>query len=416
MKKTGQVAKNAKKGPVEQLNQSKPAPKGKVGKAKAGGKNKIDAKPLTPAKKIKVEEEHDEVDEEDEDSGADLMDAVKTENDALENETDEDANAAAGGEDSDSDEEDDAKNQQNENSDDDGPTEEPIEKKKQDGPQQKKKALNNPENRDRRIYVRRLHPNTIEAQVKEYFSKCGEIESIDLMKGQRLKKDAVIVFKDAASIPEAVKLHNTILNDATILVEHAESPRPKSDEQRSIIMINSEGLTKLEGSVIVDIFSNCGKIENLNVVCEKNVLAYITFEEPSAVPKALELNDTTQNGIKVEVNLYKSKAKAQKTKVFVKNIANGVSEEDLTKMFQVCGNVVNVSLRRNNATLATAIIEFEDQDGYCKAFLMHEEKLRGRSLFIEPFSLPRKFGPNKGKRPAGQKWKGGPPQKVQKNN
>lgn len=416
MKRKNQVAKNAKNGTVELQHSTNAVPKTEANKLNNKNlvnkkKNKIEQKILAPAKEIKVESN---TEDDDDDSGADLMETVT--NDVLQNsdldEEDSDANVS---------EDSDENNETNEeNSDDEAPVEKAIEKKPKHNHQQGK----NVETRDRRIYIRRLNVDTTEEQVKEHFSRCGEIESVKVSKAPRLKNDAVMVFKNPASISEALKLHNTILNDSNILVEHAESPRTKSDEQRSIILMNTDGYTKLEASVIEEIFSKFGKIESLNVVCEKNVLAYLVFEDAKAIPKAMELNGTTANGLKIAVNLYKSKPKLQKTKVFVKNIASGVTEDDLRGLFQACGNVVKVSLKNNNATLATAIVEFEDQDGYCKAFLLHEEKLRGRSLFIEPFSVPKKFGGQtkgqhfggnkKGKRPAQQKWAGGSAQKRQK--
>ncbi|TMW48931.1 hypothetical protein DOY81_005996 [Sarcophaga bullata] len=238
------------------------------------------------------------------------------------------------------------------------------------------------ESRQRTVYVKYLKLHTTEDQVREHFAGCGEIERCKVVSKSKITF-SYVTFTEKESVKSALKLHNSVLNGGTVAVYECKPdkivPLGQRDQKLIIMLRNKQHLEALEGATLEKIFSKCGQIDHMEVVCGKNILAFIVFKNEQAVEKALELNGKTEEGVELEVEKYDGNKK--KTCIHVSNIHPSCTLEDLKNHFSVAGEFKSVILRKG-----FAIIYFQDTDGYCKSFLLDESYIKKQMIFVEPLS------------------------------
>lgn len=177
---------------------------------------------------------------------------------------------------------------------------------------------------ERTVHVNGLNVRLNEDMIKSHFAGCGEIEKINLFRKKTIAF-AFVTYKSKEMAVEALKMHNTVLAGNTITVKACVNKEditpPQRDPKRTIALRNSMDLKGIEGSLLESIFSKCGEIESMDVICRKSALAFITFTNEEAVEEAHKLNGTTENGLLLEVAPYNPDM--AKTSVFVSNVGKG---------------------------------------------------------------------------------------------
>lgn len=179
-------------------------------------------------------------------------------------------------------------------------------------------------NQERTVHVKGLSTKIIESKLRTHFGEFGEIEKVHLIK-KRTVAFAFILYRTKEMAIKALKLHNTVLGENTISVKACvnkeEMGPPTRDPKLTIIVKNCEDLKAVEGSRLEAIFSKCGEIDNMDVICRKSALAFITFTTEEAVAEAHKLNGKTEEGLLLEIAPFDpDKAK---TSIFVSNVARG---------------------------------------------------------------------------------------------
>ncbi|XP_011194874.2 DNA-binding protein modulo [Zeugodacus cucurbitae] len=238
------------------------------------------------------------------------------------------------------------------------------------------------ESKSRTIYVKNLKAGTTQDEVNSHFANCGAIESVKVItRGQN--SFSFVCFENESAVPAALKLHNSILNDSNIWVLKSDQQFKEmtKDPQRTILLKNNTNLTNFESSKLEAIFSKVGEVETYSILCKKNVLAFITFKDQKAAKKALKLNGTSAQGIDLEIEEYKVITPKNKSSIFIQNLKQGVTEEEIRELFASTGPIESVNIINN-----FAIVKFEDTESFCKAFLLNESYLRGQIIFLEPYS------------------------------
>ncbi|XP_065372473.1 DNA-binding protein modulo [Calliphora vicina] len=242
------------------------------------------------------------------------------------------------------------------------------------------------ESRERSVYVRYLKAGTTEDQLRAHFEGCGEMERVKLV-NKFNTTFGFVTFTDTSSKEAALKLHNSVLNDVNIGVcENNENPTQVGqlyDEKLTVMVKNKQSFECVEVAKLESIFSKCGEIESMDIVCKKNVLAFITYKTEQAAQKALKLNGKTEQGIELESELYNPFNK--KTAIYISNLPKECTEEDLTKCFSRAGEITNIVHKGGYA-----IIRFVDSDAYCKSFLFNESFIKKQMIFVEPHSIRKK--------------------------
>ena len=228
------------------------------------------------------------------------------------------------------------------------------------------------------IFVKNMKKDTTEADVRKYFADCGDIEILTVIckKGSAF---AFVTFSDPESAQAALKLHHSTLNGKTIGV-YMRGDEGHKDPQRTIFLKNLQHVDNFPVETLENIFGKFGEIEDIDIVCMKNILAFITFKNAASAKKALKLSGSTQDDLEIEIGQFEVATKSMNT-VFMFNVKPGVEEKDICEFFANTGEIASIFIKTG-----FAIIKFKDSDGFCKSFLLNESELGGQSVFLEPYS------------------------------
>lgn len=177
---------------------------------------------------------------------------------------------------------------------------------------------------DRSIHVRNISVETTEGQIRELFETCGEIESLKMS----IAKDgetlvAFIKFTKMAALQEALKLQYTVLNNSNIRVfaYNVYNEKNQYHEDLTIMLRNKQDLKSIEISKLKSIFSKCGEIDYVEIICKRNVLAFITFKTKEAAEKALKMSGETAEDVALDIEAYSPLKKW--TSIHVVNVPKG---------------------------------------------------------------------------------------------
>lgn len=190
----------------------------------------------------------------------------------------------------------------------------------------KKEKNVKPENIFKRtVHLKNLNSKTTEDDIREHFANCGNIENVKIIAKKNFTY-GFIVFEKTECVQPALKLHNSVLNNATIKVYERSIGKTnievKRDPNLTILLRNTQQLKCIEGKKLEKIFEKCGEVDLLDIMCKKNVLAFVTFKTKDAAEKAFKMDGQVVQGIELAVEQYSTEKR--KTSVFVAHLPHGM--------------------------------------------------------------------------------------------
>jgi Tfp pilus assembly major pilin PilA len=134
-----------------------------------------------------------------------------------------------------------------------------------------------------KIVVKNLSFNSTVDGIRDHFSSCGEVKSVDLLlaKSGRSRGIADINFMDAASVDAALRLHESILDGRAIHVERwmpdalqiAKPPLTSSEEslptEKLTVFISRVSLSLSEDALKEFLVASCGEIADIKLAIDK---------------------------------------------------------------------------------------------------------------------------------------------------
>ncbi|EDV52900.1 DNA-binding protein modulo [Drosophila erecta] len=273
---------------------------------------------------------------------------------------------------------------------------------------------NKEENNERTVVVGLIGPNVTKEDLKTFFEKVAPVEAVTFS-ANRLNPKAFVRLASVDDIPKVLKLHSTELFSRFITVRRPLQQQSISRTSELTLVVENVGKHESYSSDTLEkIFKKFGDVEEIDVVCSKGVLAFVTFKQSDAATKALaQLDGKTVN--KVEWKVHRFVRSSSGRAILVTNLTSGATEADLRKVFNESGEIESIKMLGQKA-----VVKFKDDDGFCKSFLANESIVNNAPIFIEPNSLlkhrllrkrlasghahgPRKFQkdakPNFGKKP-----------------
>lgn len=230
----------------------------------------------------------------------------------------------------------------------------------------------------------------------------------------RLMPRAFVRLASVDDIPKALKLHSTELFSRFITVRRVSQESISRTSELTLVVENVGKHESYSSDALEKIFKKFGDVEEIDVVCSKAVLAFVTFKQSDAATKALaQLDGKTVN--KFEWKLHRFERSTSGRAILVTNLTSDATEADLRKVFNDSGEIESIIMLGQKA-----VVKFKDDEGFCKSFLANESIVNNAPIFIEPNSLlkhrllkkrlaigqtraPRKFQkdtkPNFGKKP-----------------
>ncbi|ESO12523.1 hypothetical protein HELRODRAFT_159077 [Helobdella robusta] len=204
----------------------------------------------------------------------------------------------------------------------------------------------------RTVFVGNVSLNSTKKDLENHFKSCGKIESVRLRsvpiaslekpkKVLVIKKDfhpklktsnAYIVFQDAYSVSEALKLNNMELDGFHLRVDSASS---KTHQNKSSIFIGNLRFDADEES-LRKFFEVCGEINYVRVVRDKYTrmgkgFAYINFKDSSSVDLALTMDGQEFCNRPLRINRSISKSKKVKKPESSKTLNGAAAKKGYTK-------------------------------------------------------------------------------------
>ncbi|XP_022896122.1 polyadenylate-binding protein 8-like [Olea europaea var. sylvestris] len=216
------------------------------------------------------------------------------------------------------------------------------------------------------LYVGDLDPNLTESELKEVFSQKGDVISVKVCMDHTTERSlgyGYVNFSNPQDAERALKeLNFTNLNGKPIRISY--SNRDSSSRRNSAANIFVKNLDiAIDNKVLYEIFSLFGNVVSSKVETDvsgqSKGYGFVQYDTEEAAQKAIEQNGMLLNGKEVYVGHFVSKQERENktnfTNVFVKNMSESITEEDMKKIFGEFGSI-------------TSMVVMRDEDGNSKCF------------------------------------------------
>jgi nucleolin len=169
---------------------------------------------------------------------------------------------------------------------------------------------------------------------------------------------------------------------------------------------------------IEDFFNDCGSIENVNVLKDRDGrskgIAFVKFNNKDSLNKAIAKNGQDFGGRDIVVqaatpkgdrpaggdrDTRRSGGDPTSTSVFVGNLSYNTTENALRDLFEGCGDVSNVRIAKDQdgRPRGFAHIDFADNEGASNAIRKSGSDIDGRSIRVDFSNGPKSGGAGGGR-------------------
>ncbi|KAH8357430.1 hypothetical protein KR084_001313 [Drosophila pseudotakahashii] len=233
---------------------------------------------------------------------------------------------------------------------------------------------------ERTVVVSLFGPKVTTEELKASFEKVAPVESVSIS-SNRFNPKAFVRLASVDDIPKVLKLHSTELYSRFITVRPVSLKNALKTPEITLVVENLSKHESYSADALEKIFKKFGDVEDLDVVCSKTVLAFVTFKQAEAATKALaQLQGKTINNLELKLQRFERSSSGKA--ILVTNLSPDTTEGDLREVFNKSGEIESVQLLKNKA-----VVKFTSEDGFCKSFLANETVIHKLPIFIEPNSL-----------------------------
>ncbi|WOK96872.1 polyadenylate-binding protein 2-like isoform X4 [Canna indica] len=250
------------------------------------------------------------------------------------------------------------------------------------------------------LYVGDLHPGVTEPQIFELFSQIGPVVSVRLCQDLDTHRSLGYAYVNYSNPSDAVMaldvLNFTPLNNKPIRIMY--SNRDPSIRKSGAANIFIKNLDKTLGNkALHEIFSSFGNILSCKVATDASGQSkgygFVQFEQEEAAQNAINsLNGMLINDKQVFVGPFVRKQEREnsidKTKfcnVFVKNLSESTTKEDLENVFGKYGNITSavVMTEEDGKSKCFGFVNFEDPDDAARAVLeLNGQKFDDKEWYV----------------------------------
>jgi len=246
------------------------------------------------------------------------------------------------------------------------------------------------------LYTGDLDPSVSEAQLYELFNQFGHVVSIRVCRDLITRRSlgyAYVNFANTADARQAMEMLNYApLNGKPMRIMYSQ--RDPSQRKSGVGNIFIKNLDKsIDNKELHDTFAQFGNITSAKIMSDGSGVSkgfgFVQFDSEEAATKAIEkvhgklLRDKV---VYVAPFVRRSDRSADKDgkfcNIYVKNIPEETSEEDLKKLFEEVGETTSVAIMKDAETGKSkgfGFINYEDPDAAAKAV----EKFDGHAISEE---------------------------------
>ncbi|XP_017872849.1 PREDICTED: DNA-binding protein modulo [Drosophila arizonae] len=242
-------------------------------------------------------------------------------------------------------------------------------------------AYNKNELNERTVVVGLIGATVTREQIIAHFQGCGEIETVNFSNNRALPS-AYVRFASVSSVPKALKLQDSKLNNRFITVrQEAQKNKSIKSPACTLTLMNTGNHESYKTESIEKIFKKHGEIVDIDTVCTRTILAFVTYKTAEQAEKAQKnLNGKKVNDLDIKLESFQYSSSPRS--IVVTNVAPGVEEQHLNEIFSEAGEIESIKMLPYRA-----VIKFSSEDGFCKSFLFNERLVQGQPIFLEPNSI-----------------------------
>lgn len=252
------------------------------------------------------------------------------------------------------------------------------------------------------LYVGELHSDVTEAMLYEIFSQIGTISSIRVCRDAITRRSlgyAYVNFHHTGDCERALELLNfmPIRGQPCRLMWSQRDPALRRSGVGNVFIKNLD--KSIDNKALHDTFSAFGNILSCKVVCdergESKGFAFVHFETREAAEEAIaKVNGMLLMGVKVFVGFHIPKKerfsslaeqRASFTNVFVKNLAETVTLEQLAALFEPYGEIQSITIQTDEEgkSRGFGFVNFANHEDAAKAVdALNDSDFAERKLYV----------------------------------
>ncbi|XP_041994090.1 polyadenylate-binding protein 2-like [Salvia splendens] len=250
------------------------------------------------------------------------------------------------------------------------------------------------------LYVGDLEVNVTDSQLYDLFSSMGDVVSVRVCRDLTSRRSLGYGYVNFGNSQDAeralMELNFTPLNGKPIRVMYSHrDPSVRRSGNGNIFIKNLD--MDIDHKALHETFSSFGTILSCKVATNSSGQSlgygFVQYATEESAQKAIEkLNGMLLNGKQVYVGPFVRKQeremavdKMKFTNVFVKNISETTTEEDLQKMFGEFGQITSVVVMRNEdgTSKCFGFVNFEDADDAASAVdSLNGKKIDNKELYV----------------------------------
>ncbi|GLJ36767.1 hypothetical protein SUGI_0740600 [Cryptomeria japonica] len=250
------------------------------------------------------------------------------------------------------------------------------------------------------LYVGDLEPNVTDGQLYELFQQIAPVTSVRVCRDVTTKTSlgyAYVNYGSAENAGKAIEALNfTPINGKPIRIMY--SHRDPSIRKSGAANIFIKNLDKaIDNKALHDTFSNFGPILSCKIATDASGQSkgygFVQFEQDDAAQNAIEkLNGMLLNGKQVFVGPFMRKqereqanGKVKFNNVFVKNLSESTTDEDLKRSFGEYGSITSVVVMRDSEgkSRCFGFVNFENADDAANAVeFLNGKKVEDKEWYV----------------------------------
>ncbi|CAL5377402.1 unnamed protein product [Camellia sinensis] len=250
------------------------------------------------------------------------------------------------------------------------------------------------------LYVGDLEPNVTDSQLYDLFNQLGQVVSVRVCRDLTTRRSLGYGYVNYANPQDALRalevLNFTPLNGTPIRVMYSHrDPSMRKSGAGNIFIKNLD--KAIDHKALHDTFSSFGNILSCKVATDpagqSKGYGFVQYDSEEAAQKAIEkLNGMLLNDKQVYVGPFLRKQeremaldKVKFTNVFVKNLSESTTEEDLKKIFGDFGAITSAVLMRDadGNSKCFGFVNFENADDAARSVeSLNGQKIDNKEWFV----------------------------------
>jgi polyadenylate-binding protein len=254
------------------------------------------------------------------------------------------------------------------------------------------------------LYVGELHPDVSESMLFELFNQVGPVTSIRVCRDAITRRSLGYAYVNFNNVLDAERALDTlnytmVKGQACRIMWSQRDPTLRRSGTGNIFIKNLD--KSIDNKALHDTFSAFGNILSCKVVTddasESKGYGFVHFETKEAAEQAIQkVNGMLLNDKKVFVGHHVPRRervskieelKAQFTNVYVKNLDESITDEELRKIFEPFGEISSAVVQRDTSDVTKSkgfgFINYVDHDSAALAVEeLNEKEIKGKVLIV----------------------------------